>query len=211
MTVLSRGGDAPGRPQRSFPRGRAHHPTRPRVAWTGLGRGRGRCAAGPPGSALHLPPPPGARERCGSPPSALCYSPTSCLWSPTPAYFPGREAAEGREFLGDTPTGSSLLPPPSPAPGCSPGKREPRAGVAARRQGCRRTLEGAARLLRLLSLWRRMETLGTKVSSPGVLNQLCLCPTELCSGSVPLSAGSNWRCFPPNIVLVFRKQSLFIC
>lgn len=110
-------GDAPGRPQRSFPRGRAHHPTRPRVAWTGLGRGRGRCAARPPGSALHLPPPPGARERCGSPPSALCYSPTSCLWSPTPAYFPGREAAEGREFLGDTPTGSSLLPPPSPAPG----------------------------------------------------------------------------------------------
>lgn len=46
MTVPSRGGDAPGRPQRSFPRGRAHDPTRPRVAWTGLGRGRGRCVAG---------------------------------------------------------------------------------------------------------------------------------------------------------------------
>lgn len=64
------------------------------------------------GSALHLLPPPGARELCGSPPSALCYSPTSCLWSPTRAHFPGREAAEGREFLGDTPTGSRPLPPP---------------------------------------------------------------------------------------------------
>lgn len=182
MTVPSRGGDAPGRPQRSFPRGRAHHPTRPRVAWTGLGRGRGRCAARPPGSALHLPPPPGARERCGSPPSALCYSPTSCLWSPTPAYFPGREAAEGREFLGDTPTGSSLLPSPSPAPGpgaargCSRGKREPRAGVAVGRQGRRRTLEGAARLSRLLSLWRLIVPPGTKASSPGILNQLMSLP-----------------------------------
>lgn len=160
-------------------------PTTPRVPgwpWTGLGRGRGRCAARPPGSALHLPPPPGARERCGSPPSALCYSPTSCLWSPTPAYFPGREAAEGREFLGDTPTGSSLLPSPSPAPGpgaargCSRGKREPRAGVAVGRQGRRRTLEGAARLSRLLSLWRLIEPPGTKASSPGILNQLMSLP-----------------------------------
>lgn len=41
---------------------------------------------------------------------------TSCLWSPTRAHFPGREAAEGREFLGDTPTESRLPPPPHQLP-----------------------------------------------------------------------------------------------
>lgn len=130
----------------------------------GLGRERVRCArppARPSGSALHLPPRPGARELCGSPPSALCYSPTSCLWSPTRAHFPGREAAEGREFLGDTPTGSRLLPPPDPppparqpAPGGSRGPRESPAGVTAGWQGGHRTPEGAARPPRLRSRWR---------------------------------------------------------
>lgn len=85
----------------------------------------------PVGSALHLPPPPGARELWGSPPSALCYSPTSCLWSRTWAHFPGREAAEGREFLGDTPTGSRPPPPPYPPPPPSRAGRSPReAGVS---------------------------------------------------------------------------------
>lgn len=103
----------------SFPQGsRAHCLSRPRVSRVGSDRATEKSGAPGrlSGSALHLSPPPGAPELCGSPPSALCYSPTSCLWLPTRAHFPGREAAEGREFLGDTPTESRLLPPPYQLP-----------------------------------------------------------------------------------------------
>lgn len=132
------GKDAPGRPPVIFPQ-RPRPP--PHVSQGGLAprpAGRteeeaGACAARPSG----VSPPPAAtagRPRAlGSPPSALCYSPTSCLWSPTPAHFQGREAAEGREFLGDTPTGSLLLSPPPP--GTRAGREPREAGALGGRRG----------------------------------------------------------------------------
>lgn len=93
---------------------------------------------------LHLPRPPGAPEVPGSPPPAFFVTarlPVCRL--PTPAHFPGREAAEGREFLEDYPARSA--PPPAPQnpalglgarPGCSEGIRAVHQRALRGRPGC---------------------------------------------------------------------------
>lgn len=100
-------------------------------------------------------------SRAGKPPKAASFSgtlplgPASCLLRVPPL---AREPARGR----------------------SRGKREPRAGGAAGRQGRRGTLEGAARL----SLWRLRGPHRTK------------------AGSALLSSGSNWK--EPKVMLSSR-------
>lgn len=98
-----------------------------RPRWVGLppavaaGRPGGPAAPRPPS-----PPPP---------PALFVTARLPVCGLPTPAHFPGREAAEGREFLGDAPT--RWAPPPAspnPAPGLEtsarPGPRPREAGVA---------------------------------------------------------------------------------
>lgn len=166
MTVPSRAEDAPGRSQRPSPGSRALLAPRAQgpAPWSG------RIPAGPepraaaeeagaarsPGPALHLPRPPPPSGAPGVPrppaPRALCYSSTSCLRPPDPAHFPGREAAEGRELLGDSPPARPrLLHPRSPPPAWEPalgrgrgkpvspaGQRAGRPGPAAWHQGALR-------------------------------------------------------------------------
>lgn len=99
--------------------------------------GRGRCGA-LTRSALHLPQPPGAPEVPGSPPPALFVTarlPVCRL--PTPAHFPGGEAAEGREFLGDYPSHSAPPPaPPNPAPVLGAGRAAVKASGLCTRGRC---------------------------------------------------------------------------
>ncbi|XDC77213.1 hypothetical protein R6Z07F_008386 [Ovis aries] len=126
-----------------------------------------RAAAEEAGAARpHLPPRAPRRSRGSAPPAPLELFVTARLpvcGLPTPAHFPGREAAEGREFLGDSPPARLRLlqpriPPPAgePAPGRGrgkpvspaghraglPGPRCPTAGGAERPQG--RTWTGTA-------------------------------------------------------------------
>lgn len=143
MTVPSRGEDAPSPGGRALPRsqgarlgpvarphpggpgapgaaekaGAARWPDRPSTC-------RGRRA--PRRSRPHPPP---------SPPALFVTARLPVCGLQTPAHFPGREAAEGREFLGDAP--ARRAPPPAstnPAPGLGarsgPEPRPREAGVA---------------------------------------------------------------------------------
>lgn len=155
-----------------------------------------RAPPGRRGSALHLPPLPGARE----------------LWAPRPLLFvtarlpvcgrrPRLTSRAGKppkaaSFSETLPLGPSscLLLPRGPARGGSRGKREPWAGVAAGRQGGRRTLEGAARLSRPPSCWRLLRpprgTAGDLSRHPESAVSLS---RRARSSSLPLSSGSNWK------------------
>lgn len=122
------------------------------------GPGRPRPPSHPGRTALPDPGGPGApsggRRRCGalarvSPPPAAApgapapHPPLPALFVtarlpvcglPTPAHFPGREAAEGREFLGDSPPARLRLL----QPGIPPLPGSPRRAAAARSRHRRR-------------------------------------------------------------------------
>lgn len=86
------------------------------------------------GSALHLPPPRAPPAPHPPLPALFVTARLPVCGLPTPAHFPGREAAEGREFLGDSPPARLRLL----QPGIPPLPGSPRRAAAARSRHRRR-------------------------------------------------------------------------
>lgn len=133
------GKDAPGRPQWSFPRGRAHRPTRrrvvlPRPNWIEEEAG---ALVRPSGSALHLPPPPGARELSALPALCSLLQPDFLFVVADPGLLPGpgsrrrpRVSRRHSHWVPPLASSESRLHPGNP-------RREVAAGKGGTSGGCR--------------------------------------------------------------------------